>query len=132
MPQLGRVTRSYVNGYNRSAVSVGQLRRREKREVIANFNGAIPVGTTIESATWRANSPWVTFMSAAAISADQRESSINVDFQNPGWGWMRCEVTLDNGEIYNQVFDFTVRDTPWFSDEVLVTSGPYSLTVVAP
>ena len=132
MAQLGRTTRAYVNGYTRSAISVGSLRRREKREVIANFNGAIPVGDEIVSVTWRCTAPWTTFMSAPTISADQRETTVLVDFQAAGWSYLRADVTLNTGAVYNQVFDFNVRDSPWFNDELAPAAGPFSVTVTAP
>lgn len=130
--ELGRATRAYVSAYDRARIQVVRVRRQEKRCLVANFNGAIPRGRTIVSARWSCTSPWVTYMSNASISTDQRETMVMVDFQNPGWGAVKVTATLDNGEIYNQVFEGLVRDIPWFNENLPISNGPYSLTATAP
>ncbi|HET6725873.1 MAG TPA: hypothetical protein VFH85_07705 [Gammaproteobacteria bacterium] len=127
--ELGRVTRAYVSAYDRGRIHVARVRRQEKRCVVADFNGAIPVGRTVVSATWRATNPWVTLMSDASIAG--RAAQVTVDFQFAGCAALKATVTLDNGEIYNQVFEFTVRDCPWFFENDALTTGPYVLTVTA-
>jgi hypothetical protein len=128
--ELGRVTRSYVSGYDRARVHVGTVRRQERRCVVANFNGAIPPGRSIASVVWRCTSPWVTFMRDPSIF--ERDAQVVVDFQNPGWGALKATVTLDNGEIYNQTFEYTVRDAPWFMENYAPIAGPYTVTATAP
>lgn len=130
--EIGRATRAYVSAYDRARVQIVRVRRQEKRCLVANFNGAIPPGRTIVSATWSCTSPWVTFMSNASISDNQRETQVLVDFQNPGWGAVKVTATLDNGEVYNQVFEGVVRDIPWFNENLPIANGPYSLTATAP
>jgi len=127
--ELGRVTRSFVSGYFRARVHVGTVRRQEKRCVVADLNGAIPTDRTIASVTWRATNPWSMFMSDPTI--DGREARVMVDFQNSGCGALKATATLDNGEIYNQLFEFTVRDAPWFDEPFSMSIGPYSVTVIA-
>lgn len=128
---LGRVFKALVSAYDRSRTQVGQVRRQEKRTVVADFNGAIEPDRTIESVTWRCPNPWVLAMSDAAVADDQRSVSVLADFQFGGYAALRATVTLDNGDKLNQVFEFTVRDAPWFWEDAPVTSGPFVLTATA-
>lgn len=127
--ELGRVTRAYVSGYDRARVHTATVRRQERRCVVANFNGAIPPGRSIVSVVWRCTSPWVTYMRDPSII--ERDAQVVVDFQNPGWGALKATVTLDNGEIYNQTFEYTVRDAPWFMENYAPVAGPYTVTATA-
>lgn len=126
--EYGRTTRAYVSGYNRSMVHVARIRRQERRCVVANFNGAIPPGRSIVYVTWRCVQPWVTKMISAEVLP--REVTVLVDFQNPGFGAIKATVELDNGEIQNQIFEFTVLDAPYFLEGTPV-QGPYMLTASA-
>lgn len=128
-PSLSRVTRAYVSGSNRSRVVVGQVRRQEKREVIADFTGLLPAADPIASVTWRCDSPWVAYMSDAEV--DGRVTSVTVDFQNGGRANLKATITTDGGSVYSQVYQYTVRDCPMFNEDPVTTSGPYSLTATA-
>jgi hypothetical protein len=128
---LGRATRAYVSGYDRARVQQCRLYRFEKRCLIANFNGALGAARTIASAVWRIDAPWVGVISTPQITEDGRESSVLFASQLGGWANIRCEVTLDNGEIYNQVFRVNVREASYFFDDSPPTVGPYSVTVTA-
>lgn len=127
--ELGRVTRAYVSGYDRARVHIGTVRRQERRCIVANFNGAIQPERSIASVVWRCTSPWVTYMRDPSIF--ERDAQVMVDFQNPGWGALKATVTLDNGEIYNQTFEYTVRDAPWFMENYAPIAGPYTVTATA-
>lgn len=129
--ELGRATRAYVSAYDRSRVHQSRLYRFEKRCFVANFNGALPPGRTIATATWRIDAPEIGVISNPQISDDGRESSVMFASQLGGWANMRCEVTLDNGEIYNQVFRVNVREASWFFNDPPSQSGPFSVTVTA-
>lgn len=129
MPELGRATRSYVSAYDRVRPQSVRLFRFEKRALIANFNGCIPAGTTIASATWRTDSPDIGVMSAAAISTDERETQVTYATQLGGFANIRAEVTLNDGSIYNQAFRIQVREVSSYFDDQPSVSGPYSLTV---
>lgn len=124
--EIGRVTRSYVSAYNRYRVHVGQVRRQERRCVVADFNGAIPASRSIVAVRWDCTNPWVAKMSAPAING--REVQVTADFQSGGFAALRASVTLDNGEIYNQAFEFTVRDAPCFIENAPTNAGPFTLT----
>ena len=129
MSDIGRASRAYVSAYNRTGTHVIRVRRTERRIVVADFNGAIPAGATIASVIWRCTSPWVAKMQDAAI--DDREAQVTVDFQFGGFSGLKCEATLDSGEIYSQLFDCEVRDFPSFFEDAPVATGPFSLTATA-
>lgn len=129
---LGRTTTAEVSGYVLDRVQVIHAMRTQKRPLVANFNGAILPNQTIVSAIWKSNSPWVTiFDPTASISTDGKSTTINTTFGNCGWGSVKVEVTLNDGQKFNQMFQVRVVDSPWF-DEVFQSAGPYNVTVVAP
>lgn len=129
---MSRATKAYVSAYDLSRVHQSSLYRFAKRPYVANFNGAMAAGRTIVSATWRIDSPEIAVMSDAAISDDQRETSILLAAQLGGFATIRAEVTLDDGAVLNQVFRVNVREASPFIDDPVIQSGPYSLTVTAP
>jgi len=123
-----RVTTAYVSAYNRQRPQVAQLRRHESREVVADFRGAIHQDAVIESVEWRCTSPWVCAMSAPAVASDGKCVSVRADFQFGGFCALKATVALDNGDTMNQVFEFTVRDAPYFFENSPVTAGPFVVT----
>lgn len=129
--EIGRATRAYVSAYDLTRVHQSRMYRFAKRCMVANFNGAIPPGRTIASATWRTDAPEVGVISDPKISANGRETSVMFAAQLGGWANLRAEVTLDNGEVYNQVFRVNVREASWFFNDPPTQSGPFSVTVSA-
>lgn len=127
--EFGRATRAYVSAYDRSRVHQSRLYRFEKRCLVANFNGAIPSARTIVSAVWRTDAPYIGVMSSPLISANQRETTVLLQTQLGGWMNVRAEVTLDNGEIYNQAYRVNVREAGLFNDDPALSSGPFSVSV---
>lgn len=127
--ELGRVTRAYVSGYQRDRIHRSRLVRGEKRCLVANFNGAIPPARSIVSVTWRTNQGQGIYMQDARI--DGREVTVNITAQTGSEAAVKCEVTLDNGEVYNQLFAISVRQSPWFSGEASPPTGPQVLTSTA-
>lgn len=129
--ELGRTTRAYVSGYNRTRVHEVRVVRGEKRCLVANFNGAIPKGRTIASAVWRTTQNWAAIMSNGRIFENDRSTAVDL---SAGWGgpaWVKCEATLDNGEVYTQVFRVLVQTPPWFAGEPNPVSGPTEVAVTA-
>lgn len=126
--ELGRVTRIYASGYDRSRVHDGRMVRGESRCLVVDFNGAIPAGRTVASVTWRCNIPTAIVMSNARIQAGARSVAVDV---LAGWSCdtaIKCESTLDNGEVYAQLIRLAVQDAPWFQGETTPTTGPTTLT----
>lgn len=133
MADLGRATTAYVSGYQLDRVHQARMVRGATRSLVANFNGAIPPGSLIASATWRCLVPQSIAMSDAVISEDQRSTSVKIAAQIGCGTTVKCQVTLDTGEIYNQVYWLRVFTSPWFMGEVSPpATGPYELTITAP
>lgn len=128
MAEIGRASTAMVSAHNRTRVSAVRLFPREKRKCLANFNGTFDKVRTIASAEWTMEVADCIAMSDAAITG--RSTSVMVQASIPGTVALRCQVTLDNGEIYNQLFAVSVLCGPYFGDVLAV--GPASLTVVAP
>lgn len=128
--ELGRTTRAYVSGYQRTRVHRSRLVRGEKRCLVADFNGAIPAARSIASVTWRATNPSAAFMADAGVVEGGRSARVDVT-AGAGCSRIKCEVTLDNGEVYNQLFEVASQSGPWFQGESALQTGPYELTAVA-
>lgn len=133
MSDLGRATTAYVSGYQIDRVHHARMVRGAIRSLVANFNGAIPAGSLIVSAAWRCLEPQSIAMSDAVISEDRRSTSVKVAAQIGCGTTVKCQVTLDTGEAYNQVYWLRVLTAPWFMGEASPpATGPYELTVTAP
>lgn len=126
----GRETRCYVSGYNRSRVHDSRLWPREKRCLVADFNGAIPPARKIVSVSWRMESAFAVAMSDASIAPDGRSARVMIQAAWPGCAFIRAQVTLDNGEVYPQLFRVIVLSGPYFGDTSPV-GGPIELTATA-
>lgn len=126
---LGRTTTAYVSGYDLTRVHETNLVRGAQRRLVANFNGAIPAGSTIESATWRTNQNWAAILSNGAV--DGRTTTVDLKAGWGGFSWVKVDVTLDTGEVYNQVFRIRVQTPPWFLGESYPASGPTEIVVTA-
>lgn len=122
--ELGRATRCYVSGYDRARAQVARLVRGESRCLVADLNGAIGAARTVTSVTWRVQLPYIARMSNARIDADAREVAVDVLARYPGCTPIKCEATLDNGEVYVQLFSLRVRDAAWFDGENDAVDGP--------
>lgn len=128
--ELGRVTRTYVSGYTLSRMNVMRVRRRMRRCVVANFNGAMDPSRTIVSVRWETTSPWSIQMSNPRIAVGQRETMIDVIFNFAGWGGILATATLDNGEEYGAEFSFNVIDSPLYPTATYpMQNGPYRLDI---
>lgn len=125
MADLGRATTSYVSAHDRTRVHASRLFPNERRSLIANFNGAIPEALSIVSVVWRMDPVYAVAMADAEVTA--RTSQVTITACWPGRAGIRCEVTLDNGEVYNQLFAVDVQCGPWFADTPL-SAGPASLS----
>lgn len=128
MTDSGRETRAYVSAFDRSRVHQSRLYRFEKRRLVANF-GALLGDRQIRCATWSIDRPEIGVMSDPQISDDARETSVMFAAQLGGWATVRCQITLDSGEQYAQVFRINVRQASWFVDDAPISNGPFSLRV---
>lgn len=129
MAEIGRASTAMVSAHNRTRVSAVRLFPREKRQCLANFNGTFDKARTISAATWMLDVAVSVAMSDAAITG--RSSSVMIEACYPGTVGLRCQVTLDNGEVYNQQFVVQVLWGPNYGDQTM-PAGPTSLSVEAP
>lgn len=128
--EIGRETRAYVSAHTRARVHSSRLYPNERRCLVANFNGAIPASRTIVTAQWDMEVPLSVAMSSPRITADGRTAELMIDATYRGDACIRCQVTLDNGEVYNQLFHIEVVEGSWFGTEQSV-AGPSRLVVTA-
>lgn len=101
----------------------------EKRCLVAEFSGAIGAGRSIASVTWRCDWPSVARMANARVQSTGTSSAIDLTAGYPGTAILRCEATLDNGEIYIQPFHVAVMTDPLFIETA--AAGPTQLTAAA-
>lgn len=125
---LGRVTRAYVSAYTRDRIHQSQLMAQEKRCLIANFNGALPVGRTIASVIWSVSNPMFVNLSQCDITG--RETACIITAQWRGSSLVRCSATTDDGDVYTQYFAITIRGY-WFQGDVPGVQGPYTISAQA-
>lgn len=126
---MSRATKAYVSAYDRSRVHQSSLYRFEQRRLVANFGALLGNDRLIRCATWSIDRPEIGVMSDPQISDDARETSVMFATQLSGWATVRCQITLDSGEQYPQVFRVNVRQASWFVDDAPLSNGPFSLRV---
>lgn len=128
MASLGRASRAYVSAYDRGRVVSVRLYPQETRQLVSDFNGALEAGRTISQAVWDMYILGYASMTSGAI--DDRQTSVLLTASYRGQVALRCQVTLDNGEVMNQLFAIEVLDGPiWDGDPP--ASGPSRITVSA-
>lgn len=129
---MARTFKGYASAYSANQTQPRRVRRFQQRTLTADFNGAIDPARTIESVTWECTSPWITLLSAADVSADQKSVSVLVQFNFSGCGSVKATVTLDDASQQNYEFQFAVQDAPMYPTAVYSSAnGPYSVTATA-
>lgn len=126
--ELGRTTRCYVSGFDRTRVHAVRVVRGEKRCLVADFNGAFSDSRSIAGVVWRCLNNSTVIMENARIQTDQRSTAIDITANYEGCSALKCAVTLDNGEVYMQRFDVSIRGCRWFENETSMQQGPTELT----
>lgn len=129
--ELGRSTRCYVSAFQRNRVHHSDMAQGETRCLVADFNGALPKSRSIAAVKWKCAVGFPVVMSNAAISG--RETKVDIHAQSYGCASFKCEATMDNGEVYVQMFSIAVRGRWrwfWFEDQSF-SSGPTELQVSA-
>lgn len=125
--EIGRVTKAYVSQHYRTRVHDSRLMLGEKRCMVVELNGALSSGRTISSVTWRCEYPYIAIMANARIQEGQRSAAIDLTANWIGDTTIQCEATLDNGEVYTQMFRVAVSGNPWYLP-TQSSSGPTTLT----
>ena len=126
---IGRVTRNYVSAHQRDRVHRASLYANERRALVTDFNGAIPKGRSIVSATWQTDDTSQCVMSQP--EAEARQVQVQIAAQYAGQCRIRVGATLDNGEVYSAWHVIRVQPAPYFNNPGWV-NGPSRLTAVAP
>ena len=129
--EYGRVTRAYVSGYQLNRVHKSSLLCGATRCLALNFNGAISASRSIVSAEFKCNQPFAVVMSNPQITTDGRECHCTIYAQNQGPCVIQVNATLDNGDVYNQLFVVNVSRPAYFQNDPVPVTGPYVLTVSA-
>lgn len=128
--EIGTTSRANASAHYRTRIHAVRLMLGERRCLVANFGGAISSARTITKATWRADYGFVALMANARIESDSRSTAVDLTANWLGDSMIRCEATLDNGEVYIQPFRVDVSGDPIFMP-VSQGNGPTALTVTA-
>lgn len=128
--EIGPTSTASASAFYRTRVHETRLMLGEKRCLVANFNGAISAGRTIASIKWRTFFGYVVVMSNARIQSNLRSAAVDITANWIGDASVRCEATLDNGEVYVAPFLVAVSGDPIYMP-VQTTIGPLELTATA-
>lgn len=128
MASLGRASKAYVSAYDRTRVVSVRLYPTETRQLVADFNGALEADRTISQAVWDMYIQGYATMADGAI--DGRSTSVLLTANYRGQVAVRCQVTLDNGEVMNQLFAIEIFEGPLWNGDPPAT-GPSRITVSA-
>ena len=126
---MSRATTAYASAYQLDRIHTSRLVRGDVRPLVADFNGAMGKARSIVSATWRVTQPQGVRLSDAEIDGKRVEAIMSAGI---GCSSIKCEATLDNGQVLVQRFWIGVSTGPWYQGEPTPpATGPYSLTVTA-
>lgn len=130
---MARTFKGYASRYSANQTQPVRVRRSQVHVLTVDYNGVLNSGQTVESVTWEATSPWVTFMEDATVSGDQKSATVKVTANYAGFGYLKATATMSDGSVQNYEFEVDVMDSPVYpSATYLSPSGPYSLTASAP
>lgn len=125
--EIGRTSKAVASAYYRTRIHDVRLMMGEKRCLVADFNGAISSARAIASIVWRCDFGYIAQMSNARIQAGNRSAAVDIIANWIGDSVMQCAATLDNGEVYMQMFRVDVSGDPIFMPAVS-GNGPTILT----
>lgn len=108
---IGKTTRAHASAYDRTRVHSSRLQAGERRCLVANFNGALPVGRSIVRADWELDSSGSVGIADGSI--EPRCATVMLTAGKGGTSAIRCTVTLDSGDVYVQLFHVEVLGSPW-------------------
>lgn len=123
---MGRATRNIVSGYNRDQVFQGRLYAPERRQLVTDFNGALPKGVTIVRAVWNTQDTFTAAMSAPLILPGERSCQVLLQAQVDGFCCIRLDVQLSNGEQFSAWHVIQILPARYMSTDVWA-NGPGQL-----
>lgn len=129
MPNLGNATYANVSAYQRTRDVLCNVRHGEQRDLVCNFNGAIPVGVSLVWAKWSSTQTSGTAMSMPLASNRNTQVTIQAGY---GRSFIRCQATMTDGSVLNQVFRVWAVGGPYFQGDQNPVSGPAELIAVNP
>lgn len=129
MSDMGRVTRNIVSGYQRDRVFRSSLYASESRQLVTDFNGAMPADRSIVQAVWQTWENQCIAMGPAEVS--ERSVQIRVAAQYSGRSRIKLDVTLDNGDVFSAWHIIRVMGAPYFDNPGWVT-GPRKVVATIP
>ena len=124
---MGRVTTCLVSAFNRDRVHYGSIYAPEKRQLLTDFNGALPLGVTITKATWNTQDGYNATMSAPVVQG--RKAWIMLAAQYEGYCCIRLDVELSNGERYCVWHVIRIQPARIMSGDIY-QNGPEQLVAV--
>lgn len=125
--EIGRTSRAVGSAYYRTRIHDCRLMMGEKRCLVVDFNGVISSARTVASIVWRCDFGYIAQMSNARIQSDNRSAAVDILANWIGDSVLQCAATLDNGEVYMQMFRVDVSGDPIFMPAVS-GNGPTVLT----
>jgi len=125
--EIGRTTKAVASAYYRTRIQDCRLMMGEKRCLVADFNGVISSARKVASVVWKCDFGYIAQMSRARIQPDNRSAAVDILANWIGDSVLQCAATLDNGEVYMQMFRVDVSGDPIFMPAVS-GNGPTVLT----
>lgn len=120
---MPRINTAYVSAYQLDRVKQTDLYANAKVTLTCNWGGVLD-GRTISSVTWFTDSPWSTVLSSPAIT--NKLTTVNLQAALPGESILKCEATLSDGSVVNQLWRVNVPMTPMQGQPV--AQGPESVS----
>jgi len=127
--EIGRTTKAVASAYYRTRIQDCRLMMGEKRCLVADFNGVISSARKVASVVWKCDFGYIAQMSRARIQPDNRSAAVDILANWIGDSVLQCAATLDNGEVYMQMFRVDVSGDPIFMPAV---SGNGPTVLAAP
>lgn len=123
---MPRISTATVSKYQRDRIHASHVMRGEKFTLSTNLAGAVDPNATITAVTWRVNNPQSLILASATRAAKSTTLTTTAGY---GTGaTIKCQCSLSDGSIVEQLFRVRVTDYPYFMGETLPVTGPFSVT----
>ena len=107
---MPRSTTAYSSAYQLDRVHESQFVTLWTGTLTTNFVGVLRPGEVIASATWYNSNPYVIVLTEP--NGSNTTATVHAVANYPGFTSLKCEVTLTNGDIRNQLWVCEVKDIP--------------------
>lgn len=123
---MARISTATVSKYQRDRIHASHVLRGEKFTLSANLAGAVDPAATISAVTWRVNKPQSIILGTATRSA--KSTAVTTTAGYGSGAVLKCQCTLSDGSVIEQLFRVRVSDQPYFFDETMPVTGPSSVS----